>query len=472
MGGVVDAIGDAIGGVVDAVGDAVEWVGDTVGNIVQNAIDDPLKTIVQVAAVATGNAWALPIIEGVDVLEEGGSIEDALKGAAITFATQQAVSFAVDSFGTPGVGEVSGTTQFFDDGSSIQMFDDGSTLVTDTAGAVSSTPATDIVSGFTEAGVPADVTGADVTGGVPTGAEGAEVFPLGETGAPEITPISGTEAVSPEMLASTAGTTTPQFNTMEELLASIGEGGTETPSIYDTAQFGSSNIQQFDDGSSLQVFDDGSTIATDIDGNLSSSPATDLADIGYVDPNAPGFGKEAGAEIIDRSINSSDLPPATDVPITDSLLDIAKEGGTAIYDFATENPLTTIGIGAALTGALGSEEPKPGGPAEEAKKVYQYQPAAQIGSTRGLQELWSAAESIYGDKLTSMIGVTPQQSSAARAATTSPLLGAQAPGGGIGALRTSYAAGTTGPTFDVNLLTPEQIIRLQGLLERKKAGEI
>lgn len=221
MGGVVDAIGDALGDVVDAVGDAVEWVGDTVSNVVEAAIDDPLKTVVQVAAVATGNAWALPIIEGVDVLEEGGSIEDALKGAAITFATQQAVSFAVDSFGTPGVGEVSGTTQFFDDGSSIQFFDDGSTLATDTAGAVSSSPATDIVSGFTESGAAADMTGAGVDATLPS--PDVEIFPLGETGAPDITPIAGTEAITPEIISSTAATTTPQFETMEELLQSIGE---------------------------------------------------------------------------------------------------------------------------------------------------------------------------------------------------------------------------------------------------------
>jgi len=86
MSAVVDAVSDAVSGVVDAVGDAVEWAGDTVGKVVDSVMDDPLKAVVQVAAVATGNAWALPVIEGVDVLEEGGSLEDALKGAATVYA--------------------------------------------------------------------------------------------------------------------------------------------------------------------------------------------------------------------------------------------------------------------------------------------------------------------------------------------------------------------------------------------------
>lgn len=471
MSAVVEAV-ESIGG---AVVDAVEWVGETASNVVQAAIDDPLKTVVQVAAVATGNSWALPYIEGIDTLEEGGSIEDALVNGLKTYVVQQGVGAVVDSFGTaPGV-DVNGTTQFFDDGSSIQFFDDGSTLAIDTAGAVTSSPATDIVSGFTDTG--ADM-GAVAEGAA--GAGGAEVFPLGETGAPTITPIAGAETVTPEIVASTAEAATPQFNTMEELLASIGEGGTQgpaigagaQPSLYDTAQFGAPNVQKFDDGSMLQFFDDGSTLATDMYGEPTFSPATDFTQPGFVDPNAHGFGDMAGAAPIeDRSILSESLPPATDRPLTESLLDIAKEGGSAIYDFATENPLTTLAVGSAAMGALGEKPPVEGPPGEEAKRTFQYQPAAQIGATQGLQELWSAAQSIYGDKLTSMLGITPQQTSGARAASASPLLGGQAPGG-IGSLRTSYSTAAAPQTFDVNTLTPEQIIRLQSLVERKKAGEI
>ena len=469
MGAVADFVEDVGGAVVDAV----EWVGETASNVVQAALDDPVKTAVQIAAVYTGNAWALPYIEGIDTLEEGGSLEDALVNGVKTYVVQQGVGAVMDSFGTaPGV-DVNGTTQFFEDGSSIQFFDDGSTLATDTAGAVSSSPATDIVSGFTESGAAADMTGAGVDATLPS--PDVEIFPLGETGAPDITPIAGTEAITPEIISSTAATTTPQFETMEELLQSIGE--LPPDQMVDLGP--PTDFYQYDDGSTLRTFDDGSTLATDIDGNLSASPATDMINA-YIDPNAVGVttdtgatdvGTTGGAEIVDRSILSEDLPVVTDRPITDTIIDIGKELGTTVTDFVTENPVTSTVIGAGILGLTGGQEPKPPTTPEEVKKTYQYQPAAQIGATRGLDELWSAAQSIYGDKLTSMLGITPQQMST-RSPTTSPLLGSQAPGGGIGSLRTSYATGATGPTFDVNLLTPEQIIRLQSLMERKRVGEI
>lgn len=466
MGGVVDAIGDAIGDVVDFAGDAVEWVGDTVSNVVQAAIDDPLKTVVQVAAVSTGNAWALPYIEGIDTLEEGGSLEDALVNGVKTYVVQQGVGAVMDSFGTaPGV-DVNGTTQFFDDGSSIQFFDDGSTLATDASGAVSSSPATDFITpaagdatGFTPSGGVETLSIPDPNAAVPPpGGEvgpllseaGTEVFPVAPPGPVDISEIAGVPvaALSPPPVE-----TLPVQDLFSQTVNLPGQEG---------------NIYRFDDGSTLQMFDDGSTMATDIDGNPTFSPGTDVVTPGYVDPNAPGFGEQGTAEVIDRSVRSEDLPPGTDRPITDVITDIVKEGGSTIYDYVTENPITTIVGGATIAGALDTEK-TPEKPPEPEKKTYTYQPAAQIGSTRGLQELWSAAQSIYGDKLTEMIGITPNQMPQG-SATTSPLLGGPAPGG-IGSLRTTFAPGAQAPTFDVNTLTPEQIVRLQGLLERRR-GEM
>lgn len=460
MGAVADFVEDVGGAVVDAV----EWVGETASNVVQAALDDPVKTVVQVAAVATGNAWALPYIEGIDTLEEGGSLEDALVNGVKTYVVQQGVGAVMDSFGTaPGV-DVNGTTQFFDDGSSIQFFDDGSTLATDVSGAVSSTPATDITSAFT------GPTGGPSTGGVETldlstpapgpeaaisgeygpPAPGAEVFPVAPPGPVDISEIAGVPAA--------AITTPPPAETLP-----IQDLFSQTVNL--PGQEG--NIYRFDDGSSLQLFDDGSTLATDIDGNPTFSPATDLVDVGYVDPNAPGFGQEGTAEVIDRSIRSEDLPPVTDTSLTGSLLDIGKELGSTAVDIVKENPLTSIGVGATLLS--GGQEPPPG-PKPEEKRTFTYQPPAQVGATRGLQELWSAAQSIYGDKLTSMLGITPDQMPTT-APISSPLLGGPAPGG-IASLRTSRVMGAQAPTFDVNMLTPEQIIRLQGLLERRRIGEI
>lgn len=413
MGGVISAIGDAVGSVVDAVGDAVEWVGDTVSNVVEAAIDDPVKTIAQVAAVATGNAWALPAIEGVDVLEEGGSIEDALKGAALTFAVQQGVSYAMDSFGTAGVPDAGGTTQFFDDGSSIQFFDDGSTLAIDSAGAVSSSPATDFGFGGADA--------AAMTGPGSVAAPGAEVIPVAPAGPMEITPIAGTENIP----TSTAGT---------------------------------------------EFFDDGSSLITDASGAISSTAAPDfysmeelLASIG----EGPTPDLAGAAPIVDRSVLSSDLPVVPDRSLMDTLGDIAMEGAGTIYDYATENPLTTLTLGAAL---LGGEEPQIPGMPEEEKRVYDYQPAAQIGATKGLEELWSAAESIYGDKLQSMLGIQPPADAAMTPGAPPPLLGGPAAGQapGIASLQRTYTPVSGGQSFDISTLTPEQIIQLQGLVERKR----
>lgn len=467
MGGVVDFVEDVVGGVVDAAGDALEWVGDTASNIVENALDDPLKTAAQIAVIAaTGGTGAaalglsapisamaasasLAAIEGIDVLEEGGSVEDALKGAATTFAVSQGVNFAVNSFGTPGVTPSGGeTTQFWDDGSSIQWFDDGSSIVTDAAGQISATPATDIVApsvggaaGAAEV-VPSEALAAEAAEAAAApaideaiaAAQGpAEVVPIGAPATPDIAEIVGTPA-SPEMVP---------------------------PSYGDMA----GTIQRYDDGSSLQFFDDGSTLATDALGETSFSPAMDYVQPGFVDPNAPGFGEQAGAEIIDRSIRSEDLPTVVDRPLTDTITDIAKEAGSAVYDFAKENPLTTIGATAAIAGAMGEEEP-PAAPGEQ-RRTYTYGAPIQVGSTKGLEELYSAASGIYGDKLGSLIGLPPSQAPTGTAPSASPLLGGPA-GGGLASLPRSYTPVSGGQTFDISTLTPEQIIRLQELMGRRR----
>ena len=75
------------------VGDFVEITvssaGDFVGNQLQEIVDDPVKAAAKVAAVASGNAWALPIIEGVDTIEEGGTIGEGLLSAGKSYAGQQ-----------------------------------------------------------------------------------------------------------------------------------------------------------------------------------------------------------------------------------------------------------------------------------------------------------------------------------------------------------------------------------------------
>ena len=108
MGAVADFVGDVVGAVGDAitsVGKAVFKLADfvvdkiidpvlsTVSNVVQAALDNPIKTIAQIAAVATGNAWALPLIEGADVAAKGGDLGDVLEATAKAYVAQEIGSY-------------------------------------------------------------------------------------------------------------------------------------------------------------------------------------------------------------------------------------------------------------------------------------------------------------------------------------------------------------------------------------------
>ena len=99
---VFDFAGDVISGVGKAVVNTVEFVVDkiiepvfdVVTNVIDAAVNDPVKTILQIAAIATGNTWALPLIEAADVAIAGGSVEDVLKAAAISYVATEVGSYA------------------------------------------------------------------------------------------------------------------------------------------------------------------------------------------------------------------------------------------------------------------------------------------------------------------------------------------------------------------------------------------
>jgi len=93
------------GGVVgEFVDNTLGSAGDFVENQVQEIVDDPVKAAVKVAAVASGNAWALPIIEGVDTIEEGGTIGEGLLSAGKSYAGQQIGAELGSQFGGGGYG--------------------------------------------------------------------------------------------------------------------------------------------------------------------------------------------------------------------------------------------------------------------------------------------------------------------------------------------------------------------------------
>jgi len=100
VGDVFEGVGDVVGDVFDAVGDAFEAVGDAIGdvgswiddNVLQPMLNDPIKTVATIAAVATGNPQLVPYINAADAAAKGGSIEDIGKAYAISYVAGEAGS--------------------------------------------------------------------------------------------------------------------------------------------------------------------------------------------------------------------------------------------------------------------------------------------------------------------------------------------------------------------------------------------
>lgn len=510
MSAVVEAVGNLVEDVVDVVGDAVEWVGDTVSNVVEAAMDDPLKAALQVGVIAaTGGAatslfgMAAPLtamqasvglaaIEGVDVLEEGGDIDDAFKAAATSFAVSQAVSFGMDAFSAAGPTDLTGsaTTQFFDDGSSIQFFDDGSRLVTDAAGAVNPVPAPDELIGQAAAAeaaesmaagevlpagaetfqipdaaatatpaadipAPTEMAAAEAAGTVPAEVISPENVPLVEAPAPVADVVP--EFVPPAVAAE------PTYNTMEELLLDKGlitpeqAAAAVAPPVVTPDQY---DLLPDSFGDAVAV--DPNAVA--IDPTKQYETMEDLMyDKGLI-TDAQYKELTGVAPVVDLSQPAGPMSDTT-------LMEGIKDLGGAALDYAIDNPLTTAGIiagGAALAGGMGEEQPQ--APGTPPKKTYTYGAAPEINRS-GLQELWSAASKIYGGEgnVMQQLGVQPPQFQS----SFQPLLSGQAPGAGrvgLGALGQGFSYTPMGQaqTFDISTLTPEQIVQLQDMVARKK----
>jgi len=91
-----EAIGDAVDFILD---DIVSPVLNAVGNVIDTILDDPIKAIAQAAAILTGNAWALPLIDGADAIIAGKDIGDVLESMAISYITQKAGSYVGSAAG-------------------------------------------------------------------------------------------------------------------------------------------------------------------------------------------------------------------------------------------------------------------------------------------------------------------------------------------------------------------------------------
>lgn len=83
----IKQVGEIASDVVREVGHAVESVGREVGKIGQAAVNDPAGTILKVAAVASGQWWALPLVSAGLVIAHGGDIGQAALAGGIALAS-------------------------------------------------------------------------------------------------------------------------------------------------------------------------------------------------------------------------------------------------------------------------------------------------------------------------------------------------------------------------------------------------
>ena len=74
VGHAVESIGQIAESTVREVGHAAESVGREIGKIGEAAAKNPIGTIAKVAAVASGQWWALPLVSAVDVVAHGGDM--------------------------------------------------------------------------------------------------------------------------------------------------------------------------------------------------------------------------------------------------------------------------------------------------------------------------------------------------------------------------------------------------------------
>ena len=144
------SVGKTIESGVREIGKGAESVGREIGKVGEAAAKDPIGTTLKVAAIATGQAWALPLISAGTVIANGGSLDQALKAGAISAAASmvaygisQGLDTAFANELTSSVGDASlVSSNTLANGSIQHIFSDGSTILQGLDGAISTTAAT------------------------------------------------------------------------------------------------------------------------------------------------------------------------------------------------------------------------------------------------------------------------------------------------------------------------------------------
>mgnify|MGYP003670670142 FL=1 len=94
----VDWVGESIEDIADfAVDDILKPIVDITTSVAQGMLDDPLTTIATITAMATGQAWAIPLIQGASTAAQGGDIRDIAIAVGASYVGAQAGSVASKS---------------------------------------------------------------------------------------------------------------------------------------------------------------------------------------------------------------------------------------------------------------------------------------------------------------------------------------------------------------------------------------
>lgn len=170
-----EPLAEAVDWFVDeVVAPAFNWVIDeiidpvmtTVSNVIEAALDNPIKTIAQIAAIATQQYWALPLIEGADVAAKGGDLGDVLEATAKAYVMQEIGTYVGEAAGTFAGETVAGSSEAFK----------AAQLAAKEAGTISAaTVAASVVGSAARAGAVAVVSGQDPLKAMLTGGIGAAV---------------------------------------------------------------------------------------------------------------------------------------------------------------------------------------------------------------------------------------------------------------------------------------------------------
>jgi hypothetical protein len=105
---VIDKVGKIADQAISTVGHALESVGREVEKIGQAAVNDPIGTIAKVAAVATQQYWALPVISAADVVAHGGNLEQAATAAGVSVAASWAGGTIAAEIASPAADSAAG----------------------------------------------------------------------------------------------------------------------------------------------------------------------------------------------------------------------------------------------------------------------------------------------------------------------------------------------------------------------------